>query len=188
VDLNRQVLLVAALTILTPAVVGHAVRPRHLARTIRGQGALPGSRTTPWVASAYSAGLILAELGVAAVAAVSLAGDTTRPAGALISVAGLGFVAYVGHLLAHGYDGDCGCTPLTATVTRLSLVPGAALLVIGLALVPDAAFDDAAFARTSGALQTSLAVGAAVVLGALVALLPATALTGDPLVLRAEEG
>jgi hypothetical protein len=136
----------------------------------------------------YAVGLALAELAVAAVAAVSLTTDGTRLAGLLLAAPGLGFVAYVSRLLADDYAGDCGCTPLAATVTRLSLVPGAALLVVGSVLATDVAFDDVAFARTSGALQTSLAVGTAAVLGALVALLPASALTGDPLLLRADEG
>jgi methylamine utilization protein MauE len=182
-DLNRQVLLVTALAVLAPAAAGHALRPGALAGTIRTQGVLPGVRTAPRTAAAYAAGLVVAELAVAALAAVSLAGDGTRLAGVALVVSGLGFVAYVARLLARDYAGDCGCTPLTATVTRLSLLPGAALAAAGLALAPDAAFDDVAFADTSGALQTSLALVAAGLLGALVAVLPATALSGDPLVL-----
>lgn len=189
-DLNRQVLLVTALALMAPAALGHALRPGALARTIRTQATLPGARTAGWAAPAYAAALVVAELGVTALAAVSLAGDSTRLAGVALVVAGVGFVAYVARLLARHYDGDCGCTPLAATVTRLSLVPGAALVIVGLALAlaPGDGWRDVAFADTSGALQTNLALVTAGVLGALVAVLPATALTGDPFVLRAEEG
>jgi len=189
-DLNRQVLLVVGLAVLAPAAVGHAVRPGALARTIRTQGTLPLVRSTSWAAPAYAAALALAELAIGVAAAFSLTadGDTARVAGIALVAAGLGFVAYVARLLAREYAGDCGCTPLAATVTRLSLVPGAALTAVGLALAlaPGDGLDDVAFARTSGPWQTALALAVGGVLGGLVALLPATALTGDPLVLRAE--
>lgn len=185
-------LLVTGLAVLAPAAVGHAVRPGALAATIRTQATLPLVRSRSWAAPAYAAALALAELAIVAAAAVSLTadGDTARIAGLALVAAGLGFVAYVARLLARDYAGDCGCTPLATTVTRLSLVPGAALAAVGLvlALAPADGLDDVAFAQTSGPWQTGLALAVGGVLGGLVALLPATALTGDPLMLRSEEG
>jgi hypothetical protein len=189
-DLNRQALLTMTVAVLAPAAVWHGAHPGALARTIGRQAVLPGTRGTggarsrrTWSA-AWAGSVVVLELAVLAAAVVSLFSETTRVAGALLGVAGAAFVGYVALLLARDYRGDCGCSPVAASVTGLSLVPGAALLAAGVVLAVDHRFDDVALADGSGGLETVLALGAAILIGGLVSLLPASALVGDPATLR----
>jgi hypothetical protein len=189
-DLNRQALLTMALTVLGPAVVWHGRHPFRLAGTVAGQAVLPGTRAPAagagadgrpaGAAVAWATAVVVLELGALVVCVASLFSSTGRPAGVLLAVAGVAFVAYVALLLRRGYRGDCGCAPVAASVTGLSLVPGSVLLVAGLVLAADPSLDDVAFAHGSGGLDTALALAAAGLLGALVSLLPASALIGDP--------
>ena len=181
-DLNRQALLVAVAAVLAPAAVGHAVRLGALATTIRGQGVLPGARSRS-TATGWAAAVVALELAVVAAVALSWAAGTTRVVGVLAAATGLGFVAYVATLRRRGYDGDCGCSPVASAVTGLSFVPGAFLAATGALLAADRGWDTA-FARASGTLEEALALGAAGLLGALLLLLPASALAGDPSTLR----
>ena len=174
-DLNRQALLVAAAAVLAPAAVGHAVRLGALATTIRGQGLLPGARSRRG-ATGWAAGVVALEVAVVASLVTAWAADTTRVAGLLVAGTGLAFVAYLVALRRRGYDGDCA-------VTGLSFVPGAFLVLAGAVLALDRS-SDVAFADASGTLEPALALGAAGVLGALLLLLPASALAGDPTTLR----
>jgi hypothetical protein len=185
-DLNRQALLALAIAVLGPAAAAHAARPRALAAAIREHGVLPGARARSWAPAAYAALVAAGELAAVGVAVASAFASTTRVAGVLLAGAGASFVAYVARLLARGYRGDCGCSPVAATVTRLSLVPGAALLAAGAVLVADRPLGEAALARGSGPLETGMALGAAALVGALLSLLPASALVGDPLSLGPE--
>jgi hypothetical protein len=186
-DLNRQALLAMTVALLGPAAVWHGVHPGALARTIWGQAVLPGTRSgrsrRAW-ASVWAGSVVVLELAVLAAAVVSLFAGTTRVAGALLAVAGAAFVAYVALLLARDYRGDCGCSPVAASVTGLSLAPGAALLAAGVVLAIDHSFDDVALADGSGGLETVLALAAAVLIGGLVSLLPASAVVGNPVTLR----
>jgi hypothetical protein len=182
VDLNRQALLVAAAAVLAPAAVGHAVRLGALATTIRGQGMLPGARSRRG-ATGWAAGVVALEVAVAASLVTAWATDTTRVAGLLVAGTGLAFVAYLVALRRRGYDGDCGCSPVASAVTGLSFVPGAFLVLAGAVLALDRS-SDVAFADASGTLEPALALGAAGILGALLLLLPASALAGDPTTLR----
>lgn len=185
-DLNRQALLTMAIAVLGPAAVWHGVHPGALARTIGRQAVLPGTRNTqPSRGSRVWAGLVVVlELGVLAAVAVSLFTETTRVAGVLLAGAGAAFLGYVALLLRRDYRGDCGCSPVAASVTGLSLVPGAALLAAGAVLAADHPFDDVALADGAGGLETVLALAAALLVGGLVSLLPASALVGDPATLR----
>jgi hypothetical protein len=193
-DLNRQALLAMTVAVLGPAAVWHGAHPTALARTIGQQAVLPGTRRTRGsrrsrngsrrAAAAWAGSVVVLELAVLAAAVVSLFSETTRVAGVLLGVAGAAFVGYVALLLARDYRGDCGCSPVAASVTGLSLVPGAALLAAGVVLAIDHSFDDAALADGSGGLETVLALAAAVLVGGLVSLLPASALVGDPVTLR----
>lgn len=186
-DLNRQALLTMTVAVLGPAAVWHGAHPGALARTIGRQAVLPGARSrgngSGW-ASVWAGLVIVLELAVLAAAVVSLFSETTRIAGVLLGVAGAAFVGYVALLLSRDYRGDCGCSPVAASVTGLSLVPGAALLAAGVVLALDHSFDGSAFADGSGRLETVLAFAAAVLIGGLVSLLPASALVGDPVTLR----
>jgi hypothetical protein len=193
-DLNRQALLAMTVAVLGPAAVWHGAHPGALARTIGRQAVLPGTRRTRragngsanrtgW-AAAWAGSVVVLELAVLAAAVLSLFSDTSRVAGVLLGVAGAAFVGYVALLLARDYRGDCGCSPVAASVTGLSLVPGAALLAAGVVLAADHAFDDVALADGSGGLETVLALAVAVLIGGLVSLLPASALVGDPATLR----
>lgn len=179
-DLNRQALLVIAITVLGPAAVWHGLHPTRLAQTIAGQAVLPGTRRPGGAAIAW-AGLVVAfELAALAVSVAGLFSSTGRPAGVLLTVAGAAFVAYVALLLRRDYQGDCGCAPVAAAVSGLSVVPGGSLLAAGLVLAADPSLGDVALARGSGGLDTALALAAAGLLGALVSLLPASSLVGDP--------
>lgn len=186
-DLNRQALLTMTIAVLAPAAVWHGVHPGALARTIGRQAVLPGTRPTAagsgW-ASVWAGLLVVLELAVLAAVVGSLFSETSRVAGALLGLAGAGFCGYVALLLGRDYRGDCGCSPVAASVTGLSLVPGAALLVAGVVLAADHPFDDVALADGSGGLESVLALAAAALIGALVSLLPASALVGDPATLR----
>jgi methylamine utilization protein MauE len=189
-DLNRQALLTMTVAVLGPAAVWHGAHPGALARAIGRQAVLPGTRGTgqarsrrAW-ASAWAGSVVVLELAVLAAAVVSLFTSTTRVAGAMLGLAGAAFVGYVALLLTRDYRGDCGCSPVAAAVTGLSLVPGAALLAAGVVLAVDHPFDDVALADGSGGLETALALAAAVLIGGLVSLLPASALVGDPVTLR----
>lgn len=186
-DLNRQALLTMTIAVLAPAAVWHGVHPGALARTIGRQAVLPGTRPTAagsrW-APVWAGLLVVLELAVLAAVVVSLFSETSRVAGALLGLAGAGFCGYVALLLGRDYRGDCGCSPVAASVTGLSLVPGAALLVAGVVLAADHPFDDVALADGSGGLETVLALAAAALIGGLVSLLPASALVGDPATLR----
>jgi hypothetical protein len=198
-DLNRQALLTMTVAVLGPAAVWHGAHPGALARTIGRQAVLPGTRSRPrkrgqnnkfggengsgW-ASVWAGSVLVLELAVLAAAVVSLFGETTRVAGVLLAVAGAAFVAYVALLLARDYRGDCGCSPVAASVTGLSLVPGAALLAAGVVLAVDHSFDDVALSDGSGGLETVMALAAAVLIGGLVSLLPASAVVGNPVTLR----
>jgi hypothetical protein len=184
VDLNRQALLVMTVAVLGPAAVWHGVHPGELARTIGRQGVLPGTRGRRSRASAWAGFVVVLELAVLVAAVMSLFSSTTRVAGALLAAAGAAFVGYVVLLLRRDYSGDCGCSPVAASVTGLSLVPGAALLAAGVVLAVDHSFDDVALADGSGGLETVLALAAAVLIGGLVSLLPASALVGNPVTLR----
>jgi hypothetical protein len=190
-DLNRQALLIMAITVLGPAVVWHGRHPFRLAGTIAGQAVLPGTgspaaaragadRRPAGAAVAWATAVVVLELGALVVCVASLFSSTGRPAGVLLAVSGVAFVAYVALLLRRGYRGDCGCAPVAASVTGISLVPGSVLLVAGLVLAADPSLDDVALAHGSGGLDTALALAAAGLLGALVSLLPASALIGDP--------
>jgi hypothetical protein len=187
-DLNRQALLTMTIAVLAPAAVWHGVHPGALARTIGRQAVLPGTRPTAAAGSRWArvwAGLLVVlELAVLVAVVASLFSETSRVAGALLGLAGAGFCGYVVLLLGRDYRGDCGCSPVAASVTGLSLVPGAALLVAGVVLAADHPFDDVALADGSGGLETVLALAAAALIGALVSLLPASALVGDPATLR----
>jgi hypothetical protein len=186
-DLNRQALLAMAVAVLGPAAVWHGAHPGALARTIGRQGLLPGARPggkrLGW-ASVWAGLVMVLELAVLAAAVVSLFSETTRIAGVLLGAAGAAFVGYVALLLSRDYRDDCGCSPVAAPVTGLSLVPGAALLAAGVVLALDHSFEGSAFADGSGSLETVLAFAAAVLIGGLVSLLPASALVGDPVTLR----
>ena len=200
-DLNRQALLTMTIAVLGPAAVWHGAHPGALARTIGRQAVLPGTRPrsrprsrgqsnnfggengSGW-AFAWAGLVVVLELTVLAAVAVSLLSETTRVAGVLLAVAGAAFLGYVALLLARDYRGDCGCSPVAASVTGLSLVPGAALLAAGVVLAVDHPFDDVALADGPGGLETVLALAAAVLIGGLVSLLPASALVGDPVTLR----
>jgi hypothetical protein len=182
VDLNRQALLLAVAAVLAPAAVAHAVRLGSLARTIRAQGVLPGTRSRS-AATGWAAAVVALELVVVASVALAWAADTTRMTGALAAATGLGFVVYVAALRRRGYEGDCGCAPVASAVTGLSFVPGAFLALAGAVLAADRSWD-VAIADASGTLEPALALGASGVLGALLLLLPASALAGDPTTLR----
>lgn len=177
-DLNRQALLIMTITVLGPAAVWHAWHPGRLAQTIARQAVLPGP------AAVWAGVAVVLELGVLTACVAGLFSSTGRPAGALLAVAGAAFAAYVTLLLRRDYRGDCGCAPVAASVTRLSLAPGGALLAAGLVLVADPSLGDVALAETSGGLETTLALCAAGLVGALVSLLPASAVVGDPLRLQ----
>jgi hypothetical protein len=190
-DLNRQALLIMTITVLCPAAIWHGRHPARLARTIAGQAVLPGTRAPAaagvgadrrpaGAAVAWATVVVVLELGALVVCVASLFWSTGRPAGVLLAAAGVAFVAYVALLLRRGYRGDCGCAPVSASVTGLSLVPGSMLLVAGLVLAADPSLDDVALAHGSGGLDTAMALAAASLLGALVSLLPASALIGDP--------
>jgi hypothetical protein len=178
-DLNRQALLVIAITVLGPAAVWHGLHPSRLASTIAGQAVLPGARRLGRGALAWAGLVVVFELAALAVSVASLFSSSGRLAGALLAAAGAAFVAYVVLLLRRDYRGDCGCTPVAAAVTGLSVVPGGVLLAAGLVLAADPSLGDTALARTSGGVDTAVALAAAGVLGALVSLLPASALVGD---------
>lgn len=193
-DLNRQALLTTAVAVLGPAAVWHGLRPGQLAATIRAHAVLPGTRpadrsrararrgtgTRRDAATVYAGALVAVELAVVATALVTLGAESTRLAGVALALTGAGFVGYVVLLLGRDYQGDCGCSPVAAAVSKLSLVPGAVLVGVGALLAADRAFDGTAFARGDGALQTGLALAAAALLGALLSLLPGSALVGDP--------
>lgn len=190
-DLNRQALLTTAVAVLGPAAVWHGLRPGQLAATIRAHAVLPGTRpadrsrargtaTRRDAATVYAGALVAVELAVVATALATLGAESTRLAGVALALTGAGFVGYVVLLLGRDYQGDCGCSPVAAAVSKLSLVPGAVLVGLGALLAADRAFDDTAFARSDGALQTGLALAAAALLGALLSLLPGSALVGDP--------
>lgn len=185
-DLNRQALLTLTVAVLAPAAVAHGLRPVALARTIRQQAVLPGAGGSSRASTAYAALVVALELAVVGSCLFSLFSSTTRVPGVLLAGSGACFVAYVTLLLARGYRGDCGCSPVAASVTGLSLVPGAALLVAGALLVADRPFDDVAFADGSGVVETALALAASALLGGLLPLVPASALVGDPLSLSPE--
>ena len=187
-DLNRQALLVMALAVLGPAAAAHAAAPGRLTSTIHHHRVLPGTSSGRRGSSAYAGLLIVVEMAVVGVGGVALLGGAgTRLAGVLLAASGLAFLAYVATLLIRGYQGDCGCSPLTASITGLSLLPGASLVLAGALLAPDRAYDDVAFAASGGAVETGLALVTAGLLGALVSLLPASALVGDPQLLSGEE-
>jgi hypothetical protein len=188
VDLNRQALLVLLLATLVPAAVGHAADPAGLVRAVGRQAVLPGASERPRVAAGYAGSLIAAELAVVAAGLAALTGTGIRLAGLALAACGLGFVGYLVALLAGRYSGDCACSPLPSGVTPLSLVPGTVLAAGGLVLALDRPLADVGLDRTSGALQTGLALAAAGLLGALLVLLPASALRGDPRDLSPEEG
>jgi hypothetical protein len=185
-DLNRQALLTTAVAVLGPAAVWHAVRPRQLAATIRAHRVLPGTgdpagaNPAARAATAYAAALVVVELAVTALALATLATDSTRAAGVALALTGAGFVAYVALLLRRDVRGDCGCSPVAASVSRLSLVPGVVLVAAGAVLAADRPFDGSAFADTGGGFETTLALAAAALTGALLSLLPGSALVGDP--------
>jgi hypothetical protein len=191
-DVNRQALLVMTITVLGPAAAWHGVHPVRLAQTIERQAVLPGTRAVsararagrPGASVAWAVLVAALELAVLAAAAVSLFSSTSRLAGALLALAGAAFVAYVALLLSRDYRGDCGCSPVAASVSWLSVVPGAVLLAAGVLLAVDRSFDDVALADGSGAVQTAVALVASGLVGALLSLLPASALVGDPRSLR----
>ncbi|HKH07225.1 MAG TPA: MauE/DoxX family redox-associated membrane protein [Acidimicrobiales bacterium] len=177
-DLNRAAVLVAVAAVLAPAAAGHAVRLGALATAIRGQGVLPVARSRS-AATGWAAAVVALELVVVASVPLAWAAGTTRLAGLLAAATGLAFVAYVATLRRRGYAGDCGCSPVASAVTGLSFVPGAFLVAGGAVLALDRS-SEVAFAQASGTLEPALALGASALLGALVLLLPASALAGDP--------
>lgn len=186
-DLNRQALLVLLVAVLGPAACGHATDPTRLVRAVGQQGVLPAAGR-PRVAAGYAGVLIAAELAAVAAGLVALSGHGTRLVGTALAACGLGFVGYLLALLAGRYSGDCACSPLHTSVTPLSLVPGAVLAAGGVVLALDRPLDDVGLDRTSGALQTGLALAVAGLVGVLLVLLPASALLGDPRNLSPEEG
>lgn len=186
-DLNGQALLVTALSVLGPAAVAHMAAPGRLARTITHHRLLPGTAASAAAPKVYAGLLVALELAMVGVCSVALFASVGRLAGLVLAGGGVAFVVYVSVLVVSGYQGDCGCSPLTSSVTWLSAVPGGVLFVTGALLAVDRPFDDVAFGEASGPLQNASALGAAAVVGSLVALLPATALTGDPLSLQPEE-
>src|SRR4051794_38685237 len=108
-------------TLLLVSGLFHAARPRRFANTLRSQGFFKGFSIYVIVV-----GVSALELSVGGVSSYFLllvrgrAGETLGLATAVCL--GLVFAAYLRHLISTGRrDVSCGCSPLSAPLTRASL-------------------------------------------------------------------
>jgi len=110
--------------------MGHLSGPAEFQRIVRSHGVFP-SWLTRWIAILVS----LFELSLGLLAVISLrptASFGTRVT-ALVATAGAGaaFWIYLRRLLSNPGDANaCGCSPLSAPLTKASLAPSIALVIV----------------------------------------------------------
>src|ERR1051326_6938342 len=112
-----------AATLLVSGVV-HLYSPAEFQRVIRSHRVFPS-----WLAGWIGISVSLFELSLGMLAAVSL-----RPAanvGTRVTVLGAAFWIYLRRLLSNPGDANtCGCSPLSAPLTKASLAPSIALMIV----------------------------------------------------------
>jgi hypothetical protein len=110
--------------------MGHLSGPAEFRRVIRSHGVFP-----PWLAGWIGISVSLLELSLGALAGVSLrSADNFGPrVMVLVAAAGAGaaFWIYLRRLLSNPGDANaCGCSPLSAPLTKASLAPSVALVIV----------------------------------------------------------
>jgi methylamine utilization protein MauE len=118
-----------AVTLLVSSV-GHLAAPAEFQRVIRSHGVFPS-----WLAGWIGVAVSLFELSLGTLAAVSLRPSASFGARVTVLVAaaaaGCAFWIYLRRLLSSsGAVSECGCSPLSAPLTKASLAPSVALIVV----------------------------------------------------------
>lgn len=131
----------AALPLFAPAFLAtvwlvagsaHLARPGELRRSLAEHRLLPPGRS-----GALARLVTVTELTLGALALVALVGGpvSLRPVALASALVAGGFLVYLGALLSRGPAprASCGCSPISAPVTRWSLLPAASIGAVGVA-------------------------------------------------------
>lgn len=109
--------------------LGHLTRFSHLTQTLRAHAIVPARVVLPTAALLTVFELTVAAFALRALLRIRAAAIDLAVLGACV-VAGVGFVLYLRRLLRTSRSSTCGCLPVRAPLTPLSLAPagGVALL------------------------------------------------------------
>jgi len=110
--------------------MGHLFGPTEFRRVIRSHGVFPS-----WLAGWICIAVALLELSLGTLAGVSLrpAASLDARVSVLVATAGAGaaFLIYLRRLLSNpGEASACGCSPLSAPLTKASIAPSVALIIV----------------------------------------------------------
>jgi hypothetical protein len=112
---------------------GHALRPGSFGRVVRSHGVFPS-----WLITGLTIAVCFFELLVGTLAALSLrsAASFAARVAVLAAAAGAGvaFWVYLRRLLSDdpGAARTCGCSPLSAPLTKASLAPSISLVIVAI--------------------------------------------------------
>jgi hypothetical protein len=106
--------------------LGHALRFSHLTQALREHGILSAGSAMPAAALLTVFELMVAAFATRALVRSDIATIDFAVLGAC-SLAGTGFVLYLRRLLLTSKSSNCGCLPISAPLTSLSLAPAGAV-------------------------------------------------------------